>query len=37
MAGQLDPALIPPGIDVSSTIDELDGVVMSASIRATKP
>jgi len=37
MASQLDPALIPPDIDVSSTIDELDGVVMSASIRATKP
>ena len=37
MAGQLDPARLPPDIDVSSTIDELDGVVMSASIRATKP
>jgi ubiquinone/menaquinone biosynthesis C-methylase UbiE len=37
MASQLDAALIPPDIDVSSTIDELDGVVMSASIRATKP
>jgi len=37
MASQLDSALLPPDIDVSSTIDELDGVVMSASIRATKP
>jgi arsenite methyltransferase len=37
MASQLDPALLPADIDVSSTIDELDGVVMSASIRATKP
>ena len=25
MASQLDPALIPPDIDVSSTIDELGG------------
>jgi arsenite methyltransferase len=37
MASQLDPALIPTDIDVSSTIDELDGVVMSAFIRAHKP
>lgn len=37
MASQLDPALIPPGIDVAATIDELDGVVMSAFIRANKP
>jgi len=37
MAGQLDPALIPPDIDVAATIDELDGVVMSAFIRARKP
>jgi arsenite methyltransferase len=37
MAGQLDPALIPPDVDVASTIDELDGVVMSAFIRANKP
>jgi arsenite methyltransferase len=37
MAGQLDPALIPPDIDVVATIDELDGVVMSAFIRARKP
>jgi SAM-dependent methyltransferase len=37
MAGQLDPALIPADIDVASTIDELDGVVMSAFIRARKP
>lgn len=37
MASQLDPALIPADIDVTSTIDELDGVVMSAFIRARKP
>ena len=37
VASQLDSALLPPDIDVSSTIDELDGVVMSASIRAKKP
>lgn len=37
MAGQLDPALIPLDIDVTATIDELDGVVMSAFIRARKP
>ena len=37
MAGQLDPALIPPDLDVAAAIDELDGVVMSAFIRARKP
>lgn len=37
MAGQLDPALIPQDLDVAATIDELDGVVMSAFIRARKP
>jgi ubiquinone/menaquinone biosynthesis C-methylase UbiE len=37
MASQLDPALIPADIDVASTIDELDGVVISAFIRARKP
>jgi SAM-dependent methyltransferase len=37
MASQLDPALIPADIDASATIDELDGVVTSAFIRATKP
>ena len=37
MAGQLDPALIPEDIDAASTLDELDGVVMSAFIRARKP
>ncbi|HZW44617.1 MAG TPA: arsenite methyltransferase [Dermatophilaceae bacterium] len=37
MAGQLDPALIPPDLDVAATVDELDGVVMSAFIRARKP
>jgi len=37
LAGQLDPAHIPPDTDVVSTIDELDGVVMSAFIRARKP
>jgi hypothetical protein len=37
MASQLDPALIPPDVDVADTIDELDGVVMSAFIRALKP
>jgi len=37
MAGQLDPALLPPDLDVAATIDELDGVVMSAFIRARKP
>jgi hypothetical protein len=37
MANQLDPALIPADIDVASTIDELDGVVMSAFIQARKP
>jgi SAM-dependent methyltransferase len=35
MASQLDP--VPPDIDVPATIDELDGVVMSAFIRAHKP
>ena len=37
MAGQLDPALIPPDVDVAAAIGELDGVVMSAFIRARKP
>jgi len=37
MAGQLDPALIPPDLNLAATIDELDGVVMSAFIRARKP
>jgi SAM-dependent methyltransferase len=37
MAGQLDPALTPPDLDVAATADELDGVVMSAFIRARKP
>jgi arsenite methyltransferase len=37
MAGQLDPALIPAGVDVADTIKELDGVVMSVFIRASKP
>jgi len=37
MAGQLDPTLIPEDIDAGATMDELDGVVMSAFIRARKP
>ena len=37
MAGQLDPTLIPADIDAAATMDELDGVVMSAFIRARKP
>ena len=37
MASQLDPALIPAGVDVADTINELDGVVMSVFIRASKP
>ena len=37
MAGQLDPALIPRDLNVAATIDELNGVVMSAFIRARKP
>ena len=37
MASELDPALIPPDLDVAATVDELDGVVMSAFIRARKP
>jgi arsenite methyltransferase len=37
MASQLDPALIPAGVDVADTIKELDGVVMSVFIRASKP
>lgn len=37
MAGQLDPTLIPPDIDVAATLDELGGVVMSAFIRTRKP
>jgi hypothetical protein len=37
MASQLDPALIPSDIEVAAAIDELDGVVTSAFIRANKP
>ena len=37
MADHLDAALIPPDIDVEATLDELDRVVMSAFIRASKP
>jgi arsenite methyltransferase len=37
MAGQLDPTLMPADIDAAATMDELDGVVMSAFIRARKP
>ena len=37
MASQLDPAVIPPDVDVAATLDELDGVVMSAFVRARKP
>jgi arsenite methyltransferase len=36
-ASQLDPGIIPSDIDVAATIDELDGVVVSAFIRANKP
>jgi len=37
MAGQLDPILIAEDNDVAAALDELDGVVMSAFIRARKP
>jgi arsenite methyltransferase len=37
MASQLDPAATPPEVDIAATLDELDGVVMSAFIRARKP
>jgi SAM-dependent methyltransferase len=33
----LDPAEIPPGLDVGATIADLDGVIRSAFIRARKP
>jgi arsenite methyltransferase len=33
----LDPRDIPSGLDIEATIDELDGVIRSAFIRATKP
>ena len=33
----LDPNDIPAGLDVEATIGELDGVIRSAFIRATKP
>jgi arsenite methyltransferase len=36
MASQLDPALVPPGIDVTAIIEELGSVVMGAFIRANK-
>ena len=37
LAAGLDPRDIPAGLDVSTTIDEFDGVIRSASIRARKP
>ena len=37
MVRQLDPATIPPDVDAAATLDQLDGVVMSAFIRARKP
>lgn len=37
LAGQVDPAAIPADLDIEATLDELDGVVMSAFVRARKP
>ena len=37
MATQIDPSAVPPDLDLAATVDELDGVVMSAFIRARKP
>ena len=37
MAAQMEPSLIPDGLDTQATIDALDGAVMSAFIRARKP
>ena len=37
MAEALDPALVPAGVDVEATLDAIEGAVMSAFIRATKP
>jgi len=33
----LDPAQMPPGLDVSALLDEVDGAVVSAFVRAVKP
>ena len=33
----LDPAEVPVGLDLEAAVGELDGVIRSASIRATKP
>jgi len=37
MAAQMEPSLVPEGLDTQATIDALDGAVMSAFIRARKP
>ncbi len=37
LAAGLAPADIPAGLDVAATIDEFDGVIRSAFIRASKP
>jgi SAM-dependent methyltransferase len=37
LAAGLDPQDIPPGLDIATTIDEFDGVIRSAFIRARKP
>ena len=37
MAAQMEPSLLPDGLDTQATIDALDGAVMSAFIRARKP
>jgi SAM-dependent methyltransferase len=37
LAAQLDPGQVPSGLDVDALIDEFDGVIRSAFIRARKP
>jgi SAM-dependent methyltransferase len=37
LVGALDPDDIPAGLDIRATVAELDGVIRSAFIRATKP
>jgi arsenite-transporting ATPase len=37
LAAQLDPDQVPGGLDVDALIDEFDGVIRSAFIRARKP
>ena len=37
LVSALDPADLPAGLDIPATISDLDGVIRSAFIRATKP